>query len=295
MSVRMPVVAGRFYAGQPERCREELDACFAETPPSSDVAGRPWGGIVPHAGWMCSGAVAGRVVAALAAQRTPATVVIFGAVHVLMGPRAAVYVEGAWMTPLGSIAIDDRLAERVVSADPGLFEADASPHMMEHSIEVQAPFVQRAWPETRLLPIMVPPTDRSHEVGAIVGRACREADIDVVFLGSSDLTHYGPSYGFTPEGVGAAALRWAKDINDRRIIDLMLDMKDDAVTAEAATGRNACGSGAIAAAIAACREMGASQAALLAHTTSHEVLGSRFGDPGNDAVGYAGIVFHEQG
>ena len=112
----------------------------------------------------------------------------------------------------------------------------------------------------------------------------------VGYLGSTDLTHYGPRYQFTPHGVGPEGLRWAKDVNDRRMLDVMIELREEDAVREAAEHRNACGAGAVAATIAACKAGGANRALVLAHTTSNEVLRARYGDM-EDAVGYAGVVF----
>lgn len=291
MSVRMPAVAGRFYPESPARCRDELLACLPDQPCAAMTDARPLGGLMPHAGWMCSGAIAGRAAAALTLHCLPRTVVIFGAVHFWPGTRAAVYPKGKWITPLGPVQIDADLAERVLDADTQMFEANVRAHDGEHSIEVEVPFFQHLAPDARLLPIMVPPTPRSADVGRAVAGACRDADVDVLFVASSDLTHYGPSYGFTPHGIGEQGLSWATTVNDRRMIDRMLALRDDEIVPEAAAHQNACGSGAIAATIAACRAFGVSRAILLEHANSHEILKARFDEPPTDAVGYAAIAF----
>lgn len=291
MLVREPVVAGRFYPARSEDCRRELTACLPAAGERPTVATPIVGGIVPHAGWMCSGSVAALVIDALARRGSePATIVIFGAVHVPGVRRAAVFATGRWETPLGTVAVDERLAERLCGAS-SLIEANERAHEYEHSIEVQLPFVQHALGRARIVPIMVPPNEQAHTVGQIVARTCADSGAAVAYLGSTDLTHYGPSYEFTPRGVGAGALAWAKDENDRRMLDLILALGAEAVVAEARARQNACGSGAIAATIAACRQAGATQAALLRHTTSFEVLSKRFNEEPTDAVGYAGVVF----
>lgn len=290
MLVREPVVAGRFYPSRSDECRRDLASCLPSAEAASQPTGRIVGGIVPHAGWMCSGAVAAQVIDAIARHSRPTTVVIFGAVHVMGVRRASVFASGAWQTPLGEVRVDERLAERIASAS-SLIEADPYAHEREHSIEVQLPFLQHVLPGVRIVPIMVPPDAQAHVVGGIVARTCRDSRVDVVYLGSTDLTHYGPGYDFTPHGIGPAALTWAKEKNDRRMLDLILAMQADAVVGEARTHQNACGSGAIAATIAACAAAGATTATLLQHTTSFEVLSSRFREAPTDAVGYAGIVF----
>ncbi len=290
MMVREPIVAGRFYPGSPEHCQRELQQCIPSELDESSLPDRPVGGIVPHAGWTFSGQVAGRVFAAIAKKRQPETLVLFGAVHAMRTAGGAMFDGGQWNTPIGAVQVDERLGQRVL-AHTNLIEADPFAHESEHSIEVQLPFVRHLFPEAKILPIMVAPTARAHEIGRAVGRTVKSFDADVVFVGSTDLTHYGPGYGFTPQGTGPKALEWAKNVNDRRLIEMILETSAEAIVAETNEHRNACGGGAIAAAVAACREVGAARAVLLEHITSHEVLSAMAPEPAGDAVGYAGILF----
>jgi hypothetical protein len=251
------------------------------------------GGIAPHAGWAFSGQVCGTVFAAIrarAGQGEPGTFVLFGASHRRLRRSAILFAEGAWETPLGLAHVDDRLAERVLGGT-SLIEADPYPHQDEHSIEVQVPFVQHLFPQAKILPILVEPTHRAVEVGEAVARTVQTSGAAVVYVGSTDLTHYGPNYGFLPEGIGRQGLAWAKDVNDRRLIELMRLMKAEDIVREVSEHRNACGSGAIAATLGACRFAGAQQGVLLAHVSSQEVARAVLNQAGDDAVGYAGMVF----
>jgi len=290
MIVREPAVAGSFYSASPQRCRKEVEQCI---PKELDVSALPeviFGGIVPHAGWTFSGPVAGQVFAAIAARRQPATFVVFGAVHRRMGSTAAIFSSGVWETPLGAIETDQRLAERIMSAS-SLIDDDPYAHEMEHSIEVQVPFIQHLFPNARLVAIMVQPVPEAVEVGRAVASTIKAYDADAVVVGSTDLTHYGPRYGFAPKGVGEAGVRWAKEVNDRRILDLILAMDAEAIVPEAAEHMNACGAGAAAATVAACRELGATRGYLLSHVSSYEVARRLWGESSTDAVGYAAVVF----
>ena len=294
MMIREPGFAGRFYAAGQERCLAEVEACLRraeETPTEADLGAveRIIGGIVPHAGWVYSGAVAARVMQEIAGRAHPQAIIVFGAIHVLHGARASLFPSGAWETPLGLAEIDDRLAERL-HGQTGLIEIDPHAHDGEHSIEVEIPFIQHLLPETLAVPIMVPVNDKAAALGRAVGQTCRSYGVRSAFLCSTDLTHYGPSFGFSPKGVGSEGLSWAKDVNDRRMIDLMLAMRADDAVEEAVRNRNACGGGAIAATLAACEAYGAKRATLLEHTTSFEVGRGIMDEPPRDAVGYAGIV-----
>jgi AmmeMemoRadiSam system protein B len=286
MHVRQPAVAGRFYPGTQRQCLAEVQAHCRN---ATSTVRAPIGGIVPHAGWVFSGGVAADVIHSVAEATEVETYVVFGAAHRRCGPHASVFTRGAWDTPLGRIVIDEELAAAVTKASD-LIREDPAAHGMEHSIEVQIPFIQHLSPDAGLLPVMVPPIPQAAQIGQTVAQQVAEIGRAVLYLASTDLTHYGPNYAFTPEGVGAKGLRWAKDVNDQRMIDLIEKFEADRVVSEALEHQNACGAGAVAATIAACRLAGATEAHVLQHTTSYEVAPYHFSEP-SDAVGYAGIVF----
>lgn len=269
---------------------EPVDNEVAESRNGLDAGTMQWiGGIVPHAGWVCSGAVAAEVIGKLCRQMGIDTVVVFGAAHRFMSNKAALYAQGAWSTPLGEMLIDEQLAAAVLDASQDV-EENPEAHRPEHSIEVQVPFIQHMCPSARLLPLLVPHLAPASAIGLAVAQQARLLNRQVVFLGSTDLTHYGPRYGFAPKGTGLAGLEWAKTDNDRRLIELVCRMQTDGIVPEAKKRQNACGPGAVAATIAACQRLGATRGILLRHTTSAEVLLDSYG-PMDGAVGYAGIVF----
>lgn len=301
MPVRQPAVAGHFYPSSPSECRSEVELYLDQVrrPDAARAAGSEGGplgeseelvgGIVPHAGWICSGAVAAEVLYELTRRKVADTFVIFGAAHRLISNRAALYGRGAWATPLGEMPVDEELAGAVVRACPDV-EEDEPPHRVEHSIEVQVPLIQYLTPSARLLPILVPHLADGPTIGRIVAEQAGLLGRSTLFVGSTDLTHYGPRYGFTPKGVGPAGLQWAREVNDRRFLELVREMEADKISPHARRHQSACGSGAVAATVAACRNCGATRGLVLRHTTSNEVLSVRYGEM-EDAVGYAGIVF----
>jgi AmmeMemoRadiSam system protein B len=140
-----------------------------------------------------------------------------------------------------------------------------------------------------VLPVEVPLIDSAVDVGIATARLAGAMNLPVAFLASSDLTHYGPAYAFVPAGLGPQGLAWAKD-NDRRLLDRVVRLDVESIVGSVRNNYNACGGGAIAALLAACRELGATRSEVLRHTNSAEVLcglGERY--DGN-AVGYAGVV-----
>src|SRR2546429_4774856 len=160
-SVRPPAVAGMFYPAEAQACRA-LAKSFVENAPraSPDRAEKTWiGGIVPHAGWVCSGAIAGQTISSLAAAKnaTPVdVVVVFGAVHTpARFEFGALDSHAKWATPGSESALPLSLQKRLLEKG-NLFSVEARLHQNEHAVEVEVPLIQLAWPRALLLPIETP-------------------------------------------------------------------------------------------------------------------------------------------
>ena len=286
MATRKAFRAGSFYPFDERSCRQQIEECLGTYQPQAEPT-QIVAGIVPHAGWVFSGPTAAKVFQSLKAKAAPETFVIFGAVHIWGVEQAALVAAGEWETPCGPAAIDADLAAAILQAAGDEVIENASAHTREHSIEVQIPFLQYLFPNARFVPIMVAPGKPAARLGQKIGALVAQQAKKIAILGSTDLTHYGPSFGFTPYGVGPNALAPMK-ANDRRIIDLAVAMQAEEVITEAERHRNACGAGAIAATVAAAKALGAVRGYLLEHTTSQDVMPER---RATDFVGYAGIVF----
>jgi AmmeMemoRadiSam system protein B len=289
MRTRTAVVAGQFYPARRDECEEEVRQCLAARPvgeaPASVV-----GGIVPHAGWVFSGELAAMVFAAVKLRHeTVHTFVVFGTAHSYFAPLPAVDDSDAWETPLGTIEIDAELRDALLSRE--VVVANGAAHRREHSVEVQVPFIQHLFPGAKLLPVVTPPVESAIPLGEEAARLTTGLGRTVIYIGSTDLTHYGPRYGFTPMGKGPEGLQWSANVNDRQFIDLAVALEPQRLLAEAMEKTNACGPGAAAAAIAAARTLGATQGALLAYTNSNEVMQTKMSTTSRDSVGYAAIIF----
>jgi len=291
MQTRRPIVAGQFYPAQHGNCVDEINQCLETQAPGESLPDAIVAGIVPHAGWVFSGSLAALVFSSIKQQHDKVnTFVVFGATHGYFGHLPAVYDTGSWITPLGEAAVDEELAGAILDSGAAVSDPDAHGH--EHSIEVQVPFIQYLFPGAKLLPILTPPAEQAISLGEVVGDIINRAEQKkIVCIGSTDLTHYGPHYGFTPMGTGKEALHWAHSVNDKEFIDLALNLEPQRLLANAAEKCNACGAGAVAAAVAATKKLGKTAGLLLAHTNSNEVMHSRMGTSSADSVGYAAIVF----
>jgi len=281
--VRQPIVAGRFYPADPVACRRAVEALLPREPGTPAI-----GAIVPHAGWVYSGATAALALVGIAASQ-PDIVVFFGAAHSTFLEEASIWASGAWRTPLGEVLVDEDLSGAILAS--ARVAADPRPHEREHSIEVQLPILQVLRPEARIVPIVVQPKAWAATIGREVGavaRAAAEVGKRVAVVGSTDLTHYGPAYGFEPAGRGSVGVRWAKEKNDRRLVRLIERLAADEIVAETSANLNACGGGAIAATISAAVALGASRYVELRHTTSAEIAA----DPDAlNSVGYESGLF----
>jgi hypothetical protein len=282
LMVRQPY-ARNFYPGD---CRTQIEQFLkGYKPPEEPV--RVVAGIVPHAGWVFSGAVAAKVFKCISLKTRPDTFILLGAVHTWRPRGNSVYSRGAWTTPLGDVKIDEEVAAALTKALAGDVIEDPEAHAGEHSLEVQVPLIKFLCPEAKIVPIAMPPDENAHITGRKLGEAASGMGKIIVVVGTTDLTHYGDPYGFTPFGYGPEAKKKMKE-NDARIIELALRMKAADIRKEAQKSHNACGSGALAATVAAAKAMGAEKGQLIEYTTSHDVMAEGEFDM---AVGYAGIVF----
>ncbi|MCH9022616.1 MAG: AmmeMemoRadiSam system protein B [Planctomycetes bacterium] len=291
MVARAPAVAGRFYDAAPQDCLGHLKRLIPSASDLPDLPSAVLAGVVPHAGWVFSGSLAAKVFAAIAQSNSVDTFILTGSIHVVRTDLALVYDTGQWETPLGRIDIDESLAAEILNQNDPHIKAHPQSHTNEHSLEVQVPFIQYLFPEAKIVPIMTPPVPGSESVGRAIAAAVKKSDKKVVIIASTDLTHYGPSYGFTPMGTGPDALKWASQTNDKYFIDLALSMQADKLVETANLYHNACGPGAVAATLTAAKELGATSGTLLGHTNSADIIAEMYNKPSDDSVGYAAIVF----
>jgi AmmeMemoRadiSam system protein B len=270
--IRPPAVAGHFYPDDPSRLREALDSLLAPSARERKIDGNipVRACLVPHAGYIYSGAVAGMVFRRI---EIPARVILIGPRHFPRGAPLAILSEGAWQTPLGMTPIDSPLAEKLARACALLREDDVA-HSAEHSLEVQLPFLQRLLPSFSFVPIVIGSVAYEHleALGRALAEVIRSEPDPILLVASSDMNHY--------ESDAVTRLK------DRKAIDriLALDPRGlfDTVRQEEIS---MCGYGAAVAMLTAMRALGAARGELLRYATSGDVNGDM-----REVVGYAGIV-----
>jgi MEMO1 family protein len=184
MIIRPPAVAGTFYEGR----RDRLEADVRSYLPGESRPEPAIGAIVPHAGYVYSGPVAGAVYARI---EIPSTAIVLCPNHTGRGKPASLDPSDAWSTPLGDVPVDRRLATRLLELAPSL-EEDSAAHTREHSLEVQLPFLQVRRPDIRFVPISIGAHDLDlcREIGEAVARVAAEKKERPLILASSDMNHY---------------------------------------------------------------------------------------------------------
>jgi AmmeMemoRadiSam system protein B len=290
MIIRKPAVAGQFYPDSRQECLEEIAECLPKSI-KGQLPAHITAGIVPHAGWVFSGSLAAMVFAAIKQiNQEVDTFVFFGAAHRCADDAPVIFPDGQWETPLGKIDIDQALTDELVALGA---MPDVQAHRYEHSIEVQIPFVQHLFPGAEMVAIIMPPAGNRYECqfGQKVGELVKNAKKKIVCIASTDLTHYGPRYGFSPQGAGPEGIRWAHEVNDRDFINKAVKLDADNLFISSVNSENACGPAAAAAVVATAKAAGCAKGYLLAQTNSAEVMKARFNQPSTESVGYAAIVF----
>lgn len=280
--MRTAYLAGRWYPGDRDGCRAAI-AALSSGPEAPATPAR--GLIGPHAGWAFSGDCAGRGYRALAAGpgADPELVVIFGSHRGPDGPNT-VFRDDAWETPLGPLATDRALADEIAEA-LGFEDEPSRPARPDNAVELHLPFVRAFFPRAKLLMVGIEASRRAIAFGRVIGERARAAGRDAVFVGSTDLTHYGPNYGWAPHGTGPEAVRWVREENDRAFLDAILADDLEGAVDHAVESQSACCPGAAVAAVEATRAYaGAIHPALIDHYLSFDVR------PDASFVGYASVV-----
>ncbi len=283
MNKRKAIFAGSWYPERASACEEEIQKFLADGESQTQRASDPVGGIVPHAGWYYSGKIACDVIHRLSEGPDPDVVFIFG-MHLNAHSPNYIMTEGSWETPFGDLSIESEISARLVRQFP--FRVETAEHFTEdNTIELQLPFIKYFFSNSRIVPMGLPPTPGSLEISEFAVKQASDLGLKVKVIGSTDLTHYGTGYGFSPKGAGKKAHEWVRNENDNAVINAILDLDPMAVMREAEQKHNACCPGAAAAAIAAAKSLGAHGAEKVSYATSYEKR------PGDSFVGYVGIVF----
>ncbi|MBU1043244.1 MAG: AmmeMemoRadiSam system protein B [Candidatus Omnitrophica bacterium] len=265
---RKAVWAGpqKFYSDNKDLLLKYMEKNVDKTSLKQDVKAV----MLPHAGYFYSGAVAAKTISRV---NIPDTVIVLAPNHTGLGRPYSIIQSGVWETPLGPVRICEKLAGLILANSPLIIE-DESPHINEHAIEVQLPFLKYLNANVSIVPMIVSDfmLSRFEEVGNCLALSIEQFAKPVLIVISSDLSHYEPVHMVKAK--------------DKKVIQSIVSLNPkemfDKVTEE---NISMCGFGPAAIALYACKKMGAETAELIEYQTSGEVTHDQ-----TSVVGYAGII-----
>lgn len=265
--IRQPAVADRFYPGSSTILSRTIAQLLP--PQSTTTAKKAFAAISPHAGYMYSGSVAAETFGAI---EIPETVIILGLNHHGQGDPIALS-KATWKMPMGEVTVNHDLATLLLYNGSPVTH-DELAHQVEHSVEVQVPFLQALQPNLSIVPIVISHISYQmcEELGATLAGAITTYGRDVLIVASSDMTHYESREDATEKD--SRVLRIIEQLNPRSMYDTVHQQRI-----------SMCGVIPVTVAIIAAKTLGAKKAELIRYTDSGEVSGDI-----DQVVGYAGVI-----
>jgi len=277
MQIRTPAVAGMFYPNETKKLKSLVHDCFLHQYgprkiPPTDNTKKIYGVICPHAGYVYSGPVACHSFYAISSNPIELFIIV-GPNHWGIGCNIASMKDCSWETPLGNVEVDSE-AVKELSNISELVELDFFSHTKEHSLEVQVPMLQEVFTnQFKILPVVM--IDQTKNTAIDLGRciATVAKKNNAMIIGSSDFTHYEEN-DFAHK-------------QDKALIEPILDLDLETFYKVLNIKKiTACGYGAIATTMVACKELGATKGELLKYATSGDISGDK-----SSVVGYGSIIF----
>ena len=265
--IRQPAVAGYFYPDDKETLEREISSMLPESKKHEAIAI-----VVPHAGYLYSGAVAGEVYASL---DLPDSFIILCPNHTGNGSDFDLYPEGEWVTPLGSAQVDSELVQQLLERFPQA-KKDGRAHVREHSLEVQLPFLQYLKGQIRFLPLCIRQYRYEYleQLGHALSDIIRSSNRKILLIASSDMTHYESQESAKKKD--QLAITEMTQMNPRGLYDTV---HENNITM--------CGYLPTTVAMTTAKDLGATRGTLVKYATSGDVTKDYA-----SVVGYAGLRFH---
>lgn len=268
-----------FYPANAGELKTTIDHAFRNQkfgpgmPPPSYRKRKVYGMVVPHAGYMYSGAVAANCYYEVSSHDFDGAVLV-GPNHYGIGSGVATMRAGTWETPLGNVEVNGEWATEIAKRS-GIVDFDEFAHSRDHCLEVQLPFLQYIRPQFTIVPVVLimQDIDTAYDLGKAIADTVAEKEGKTLLIASSDLTHYEPNESAHRKDGELIKAMLALDVNKFYGVLERMDV-------------SACGYGAIASIMVAAKNLGATRGELLKYATSGDVTG----DTGA-VVGYSSVVF----
>lgn len=277
-SMRLPAVAGQFYPADRTRLAAQVEN-FLEDADLPSVEGRIVGVMVPHAGYIYSGPVAGFSYKALRGKPIR-TVIILGNSHSAYFAGAALSPDSAWDSPLGPVEVDLEVNEQLLAADR-IFTHSRSAHANEHSLEVQIPFIKTVLPSAKIVPILLGAVERDDLATIAEALAPVLRRQDTVLVASSDMAHY-PAYEDAQRS-DKAMLEAIKSLDPDQIRQRDRELMSRRIPNLRCT---LCGLDAVETTVLVGKKVGVTEAKVLKYLNSGDTAGDK-----GQCVGYGAVAF----
>ena len=242
--------------------------------------------IAPHASWHYSGVPAAMAVSSL--DRDAETLAVIGG-HLPLGAPVLLAAEDGVKTPLGVMQIDRELRDDFIERIQAEFNPACADTFEDNTVEVLLPMARYFFPRAALLWVRLPAELSSRRAGELLAESAACLKRRVAVLASTDLTHYGDNYGYSPQGRGKAALDWVKNVNDAAFIAAILANDPARALKLAEESFAACSAGAVLGAMGFAGSLGRAKPRLLDYRTSAD--GNAAGETPDSFVGYAAVAF----
>jgi AmmeMemoRadiSam system protein B len=285
--IREPIVSGLFYNNDSDALSKEIESYFLNKDlgpgkipnlgariHSKDYS-KIYGAVVPHAGYMYSGAVASNSYFELVENGFPETFIILSPNHTgECSSNISIFNDGHWKTPLGNVNVDNDFANDLIS-NLSTAKSDFKGHLNEHGCEVHLPFLQYFSNDFKIVPIIISQQDMdtSQELADGIIKTINNLSRNVSIIASTDLTHYQP-YDLASN-------------QDLTILDLISKLDENELYNFVKKHNiSMCGYGPTMTSIKACKQLGAKQFQVLKYATSGDISGDY-----NSVVGYGSGIF----
>ncbi len=267
---REPVVAGKFYSGSPEGWKKEVAQYLSldQNKPTQKALLA----MLPHAGYIFSGGVAGRT---LSQTQISETVLLLGPNHTGQGSRISVWPDGTWKLPGTYLQVESELAREITSADTS-FKSDYSGHMFEHSLEVILPFLWMINNNIKIVPISVAEPELSTllQAGKSLASVLQSWSHAVSIIVSSDMSHFIPSE--QAKSKDDLALQAIRELDPEKLYSTVRE-----------NNISMCGVFPMTIGLCIAKEFNATQAELIDYANSGNLTGDY-----SQVVAYAGMLIH---
>ncbi|MEI6632106.1 MAG: AmmeMemoRadiSam system protein B [bacterium] len=266
--IRLPAVAGQFYSSSATELKQQVEEAIDRKAIKINAIAC----ILPHAGYMYSGSVAGQTVSCIDIKDK---VILLGPNHTGLGSLFSIMTEGSWKMPMGEVEIDSDLAKAILKGCQHL-DDDVTAHLHEHSLEVELPFLQYFKTDFKIVPIALLSDDILvlKDIGRDISETIKSRKLkdSVLLIASSDMTHYEPE----PQARK----------KDNAAIEAILELNEDKlINTISRLGVSMCGYAPVVTMLSAAKALGATKAKLVKYQTSGDVTGDK-----SSVVGYAGII-----